>query len=162
MPDTHTDPDSSPATENSTPVQHSSARRAPAKRTLFGGFALLVLALALIAGLLYWANDKKNTENSTVPVEVVKVNITADGFVPASLQIKPNTQVVWTNKDTVSHEVSLQDANAQPLDISERLAPQESFSTVLDEEKDYYVRSPGDSDKFQGVITVKSKVNSDE
>lgn len=168
MPDTHFDPDSSPVTGDEgtmQPVQQQSPRRIPSRKIFIAGLVLLILLVGGITAAVYWTDDKKSVDNSTqqtTEIANIYIYITAEGFVPANLQIKPNTQVVWTNKDTVSHEVSLKDSNAKPLDISEQLAPGESFSIVLDEEKDYYVHSPAEGSKYQGVIKVKSKANGDE
>lgn len=150
--------------DNATVSVGSSTRkqRASSKKSLLGVIMLIVLLLVGIAAAVYLTSTKNSADTSALPVAVVHVSITAEGFVPANLQIKPNTQVVWTNKDTASHEVSLKDNNAQPLDISERLAPGESFAVILDEEKDYYVLSPTDGDKYQGAIKVNSKVNENE
>lgn len=51
------------------------------------------------------------TEEDGTFVKVAQVNITANGFEPATLLIQPGTKIVWTNSDDELHQVS---ANPHP------------------------------------------------
>lgn len=162
MPDEFTDPSNAPETQDGEVQKAHTRRSSSVKKSVVGGLLLLVLICVGFLGVVQFISTNKSRDESVLRTEIVTIYLTKDGFVPATVQIKPGTQVVWTNKDTTSHEIFVGDKNAQPLDISQRLAPGESFSTVLDEEKDYYVRSRPDGDTFKGVIMVKSKVVGDE
>lgn len=68
------------------------------KSTLLGILAI-VLAIGVIAivGWLTWSawNDRNDEETPAAAV-----NITTEGFVPSTIQIKKGSDVTWTNRDS--------------------------------------------------------------
>ena len=64
---------------------------------------LLILGVALYLGL---SQGKSTTGISTASNRVAKVQITADGFVPAAIQINAGDSVQWVNTDTSAHQVA--------------------------------------------------------
>ena len=153
------------STTHDTPDQQGqkrSSRRKLTPKMVFWGAVVFIAVITLATIAVQQLNNEKSAQSRALTTQVAHVSMTADGFVPANLQLAPDTLVVWTNKDTVSHEVQLLDKNAQSLDISQQLAPGETFSTVLDESKEYYMQTPNGKSSFQGLINVRNKANNNE
>jgi plastocyanin len=90
------------------------------KRVLLPLIALLVFACVASAA------SGERTVSKTV-------SITATGFSPDSVTIRPGDTVTWTNKDTTAHEVVADTG----IFKSNRLQPGESFSYRFDVESSY-------------------------
>lgn len=69
--------------------------------------AAVVIVLAVIVGLLAWAPWKtqptaaRKQMNTTPGVAVIE--ITSSGFLPSTLEVNPNTNIVWVNEDVMPH-----------------------------------------------------------
>lgn len=72
------------------------------------------LLLVLIIGLALNINKPDNKDqNQTASVQnSAQVEITKDGFLPATITIPKGTKVTWINKDTVVHRVA---SNPHPV-----------------------------------------------
>ena len=70
--------------------------------------AALAAACILIAGILISVATRPHTLRT---VTTAQVSITGDGFIPATLSVKPGTKVIFTNTDTKPHQIQ---ANPHP------------------------------------------------
>lgn len=77
-------------------------------RILLAAVSLLVVVIIAVA--IHSAVSKPSG-----PPRAAAVTITTQGFVPATLTVKANTKVTWSNQDTVSHKVG---ANPYPSHAS--------------------------------------------
>src|SRR5665213_183412 len=73
--------------------------------------AILIFAVAVIGYLALRKSAPTNithipSTSNTVVLAPAKVTITKDGFVPATITVKINQAVTWTNEDTAQHEVA--------------------------------------------------------
>jgi plastocyanin len=83
---------------------------------------IAVLAFACVASA---ASGEKTATKSVV--------ITATGFSPDQVTVRPGDTVTWTNKDTTAHQV----VSDTGIFKSNKLQPGESFSTRFDVESSY-------------------------
>jgi plastocyanin len=83
----------------------------PRKRLLFRiSLAAIAILLVLLVWVTIFKGDKKEVTTNT-PKPVATVQITSNGFVPATLSITPGTKVVWTNTEEALHRIA---ANPHP------------------------------------------------
>lgn len=84
-----------------------------------------------------------NRTGTPPPINTANVSITSSGFVPGSIGVSPNTQIIWTNNDTVAHQVAAD--------------PHPGHTSITDFDSDV-VLQPGDSTSFifetSGTYTV--------
>jgi len=74
---------------------------------------MLLIILILIAILSYSITSNKNsqptkttTTSSVNALAPAQVSITKNGFVPATIKVRVNQGIIWTNNDTAQHQVS--------------------------------------------------------
>jgi plastocyanin len=68
--------------------------------------SILALSFLIIAGLLALLLVKKPFISKTPTITpIARVTITKDGFIPATMSVKRETKVVWTNSDTKIHQI---------------------------------------------------------
>ncbi len=68
--------------------------------------ATTVLALVLLAAIVIGLVSMPKKEKISVPVHrAALVSITSKGFVPAVLNVKAGTRIVWTNTDQTVHQI---------------------------------------------------------
>jgi plastocyanin len=67
---------------------------------------IILVALALIVIYLVGHRNQLNQSARQLSKYSAQVTITSSGFNPATLSVKPNTQVTWSNQDTSLHEVA--------------------------------------------------------
>ncbi len=64
---------------------------------------ILLTAVVLAAVAVVYLNGR--SQSKTTPLSAV-VQITANGFIPATLSVKPGTKVTWVNQDGQPHRVA--------------------------------------------------------
>lgn len=78
----------------------------PSRRTIVLA-ALGALVIVAMVSVLAWApwshSNKKNTVATTRPPVVAVVEVTPTGFMPSTLNVQPNTDIVWVNEDVNPH-----------------------------------------------------------
>jgi plastocyanin len=96
---------------------------------------------SLIAILILSAAIGLTTQNKgEQPARVAEVQITSNGFEPATLIVKKGTKVVWTNKNTAMHQVA---SNPHPINDdlpglnSEILNNNQSYEYTFEDEGDF-------------------------
>ena len=80
------------------------------KRLLWVGIAFAVLLVGVLA-VVNMRQPKHVTAPDVTPPPTASVQITEDGFVPATLKVKVGTVVIWTNVDSAPHRIA---ANPYP------------------------------------------------
>ncbi len=130
---------------------------------------VILIGLALIVGIgvaVVLMKDKDNTakqttssEPSVEQQEVANVQITANGFVPATIQVKAGTQVKWTNNDTAQHRVisdpHLKHDMLPELDSQEPLDPNDTFGFTFDKAGTYTYHDEQNPSKAGGTVIVE-------
>lgn len=111
---------------------------------------LLVVAglvlLTIIAGTSYLLLNKGSDQNQQPAAGTeqreVTIEITKDGFVPATMLVEPGTQVTWVNKDNQPHYVA---SNPYPhrtdnpdLDSKQAIGPDQTYTFTITEKKTYW------------------------
>jgi plastocyanin len=82
------------------------------KKKYYIGITFVCLAvIVIIVGLLIWHHSPTAAKT---PREAI-IDITPNGFVPATLNITSGTVVVWQNQDSATHKIA---SNPYPLDNS--------------------------------------------
>lgn len=74
------------------------------KEWLYGG--LVAVVILAIAGVVLWAPWQKSANkaaNKASAPSVAVIEITSNGFVPSTLSVHTNTDIVWVNEDVAPH-----------------------------------------------------------
>ncbi len=95
--------------DNPNPIPNHSPRNTVKVLAIAGALLLLLVGLALAATQPTNKQPSQNqdqTQMSTDPEATAQVEITKDGFIPATLFVPKGTQVTWTNKDSQPHHIA--------------------------------------------------------
>lgn len=98
--------------------------------------AVIALTVTLATILFILLKKPKPAAKPTVTVPPIRIDITAQGFKPATLLVKKGAKVTWINKDTKPHRVA---ANPYPshtdlpsLDSETPVNPEGGYSYTFD------------------------------
>ncbi len=127
--------------------------------------ALLLLLIVLALGgliILIVSNDPKRSNRSltseNTSTELAVIEITNNGFIPNTLQIKKNTTVTWRNIDTNTHQPAadpFRTHESNPnLVALEALEENDSFSFTFDEVGEFGYHDNLNPDIMKGKIIV--------
>ena len=118
---------------------------------------LLVVALIAVAGaasILIW--NALSSEGVSAEEPAASVNITAEGFSPATIKIKKGEDVAWVNKDTTAtHEVFADQTVVSGLDSTQPLAENDTYIFTFDKAGTYNYYDPLDPVKLKGTVIVE-------
>jgi plastocyanin len=114
------------------------------------GLIAVLVAVLVIGGGIAWLtmnkkSDKTASSSSTTPppssndttsndnqaVATTEVTIQDMAFSPATITVKKGSTVTWTNKDSVSHNVSADESSDLKM-LSDTLADGDSFKFTFD------------------------------
>lgn len=97
----------SPATQPPTSqTPNGSVQQLLKNKSVLIGIAGVVVLILLIVGLLVWMPWQKTTTKTVTTTSrpvVAVVEITSAGFLPGTLNVHPNTEIVWVNEDVAPH-----------------------------------------------------------
>lgn len=84
------------------------------------------------------------------------VKITSDGFSPASLEVKPDTRVLFENSDSIAHHILLTQGgdNEANFDSKEAILPGSGYGHSFEKAGTFQYHD-ADKPEIGGVITVK-------
>jgi len=127
---------------------------------------LVALALALIivgVFLLNKSDEKKpttNINNTTLAAiaQAAEVNITADGFSPATVKVKKGASVNWTNQDDATHQIAADPHpthSSLPGLLGDPLNKGESYSYIFEKSGTYTYHDETNPTKFIGTVIVE-------
>ena len=73
-------------------------------KLLAAGGAIIVIGIVwAIVGLVTHTAHPKTASSSAKPPTTAVIEITPSGFLPQTIAVNPNTQVVWVNEDVMPH-----------------------------------------------------------
>ena len=125
---------------------------------------LVVLILISLLGLiiLIVSNDPNRSKqlltDRNTSTELAIIEITKNGFVPNTLQIKKNTTVTWRNIDSNSHQPAADPFRTQESNTNlvalEALEENDSFSFTFDEVGEFGYHDNLNPDILKGKVIV--------
>lgn len=134
----------------------------------FAGLVIILVVLVLIiGGFFYFKNSSilTNLLNKVKPVnpqtQVVSQNvvtITDQGFIPATIKIKKNTQVKWKDMDKASYQVA---SDPHPIHsglpglVSPVLLTNDSYSFTFEKVGTFTYHDHLNPFKFKGTVIVE-------
>lgn len=135
---------------------------------------IITVVILLIGGGFYFVyqsfnsnldttvNNSDSTPNdlgAEISFESAQVSITKDAFEPATIKIKKGTQVTWTNKDSLSHQVASgphpTHTNLDGFDSLEGLKLDDSYSFIFDESGEFRYHDHLNPSRLKGVVVVE-------
>ncbi len=126
-------------------------------------FICAILFIAVVFSIRALSNKSSTLLQTSTPAEVksteATVEITADGFVPATIRVDKGTEITWVNKDKSSHQVASDPHPAHDglpgLDSQTPLAKNESYAFKFETEGTFTYHDHLDPLKFKGNIIVE-------
>ena len=111
--------------------------------------AALVVAAIVITIILIRSDDERQ---AVTPTNTAIVEITANGFIPATLQVSPGTEVTWINADEKPRQLGPAEDTDSPLS-SDILGPRETYSYIFSDSGSFNYTDPTTS-THNGVVEV--------
>ena len=132
------------------PVSPSRWRHHPA--------AWAVISAVFFALILTVSLASRHQPKPKAPISSAAVSITASGFVPNTIFVKPGTRVSWTNQDAKAHQLA---ADPYPRDDSIPnfnnelvLQANDSYSFVFSKTGTYHYHDQLNPFKLTGTVIV--------
>jgi plastocyanin len=130
---------------------------------------LIILVVIVVLGVVTFAltrNSKSSNpaspaaHNATPTVkQSAKVSINASGFIPATIEVAPGTQVTWTNSDKSSHQVAAdpypKNDSIPGFNSNMVLNSNESFSFTFEKAGTYRYHDNMHPLDLHGIVIVK-------
>jgi plastocyanin len=141
------------------------------KRKFIFGISILLAILLTGVGVAWYLQEDRSADETTVATEVpqdadtnfivvAEVQITDEGFSPASLQIRQGGTVTWKNGGTKNYSISSQTSSGNETNglegftTDEALNPGESFSFTF-ESSGVFPYSDPNNPTFSGEVIVE-------
>jgi plastocyanin len=123
---------------------------------------ILIIILAVGGWFIYVMLKNKNKPiqqpQGQSSIQTAEVNITANGFSPATITIKKGDQVVWKNADSKQHRIFAEPyptkTSLPDLD-SDALQPNTSYGFIFENSGTYKYTDYYNPTKFLGVVVVE-------
>lgn len=129
---------------NSTPGKKNN------KKTLITIAITLVVAIALgVAGWIIWQQMQAASQ-----AESAEINITTEGFSPATIKVKKGNLVTWTNNDEENHQI-LGDAENTDIVSDEELSQGDAYMFQFNDTGTFTYHDPLDPNGFKGTVIVE-------
>jgi len=152
---------------SSTPVNSPDPNK-PNGQSMMPKLILLIIVVLVVVGVVYaltrpksktTSNSSNTTSQSAGQNQTADVSITANGFVPATIQVKVGTQITWTNDDTAKHQVAAdpypKDDSIPNFDSSVVLEPKDTTSSTFETPGTYTYHDELNPLTLKGTIIVK-------
>lgn len=101
---------------------------------LFASVGLLALLLISFLVAIFIQDDSEKT----VSTGVAQIQITKDGFLPATIAVDKGTKIIWTNSDKTTHQIQ-----ANPHPTGDSLPGLRSEILNSEQTYEYIADSPG-------------------
>lgn len=88
------------------PTEDITVTKFSAKRNRWPLAAAVVVAVVFLGGAYYWLANGSSNEANANEVSPAQVEITKEGFNPATIRVKKGQQITWVNKDAQEHQVA--------------------------------------------------------
>ena len=160
----HTPPPSQPTPNHNGQDMHLPLRESTVAANRAKALIVLVIIVLVAVGATYLitkSTTKTTTppKNSPVALAPARVNITSKGFSPATVTVKVNQAVVWTNKDSANHEVN---SDAYPKDDelpsfndTQPIPTDSTYAYVFNQAGTYSYHDDLNPFTFKGTVVVK-------
>jgi len=134
-----------------------SPRPVPRRRRISRWLTLAVLVLLIGSGSVYWVLRDSPQVAQAAPAAVVE--ITANGFSPQTVRVKPGQSITWVNEDAEPHQIAsdpFPSNDALPsLNSDEPLVKHDSFTTTLEQAGTFNYHDQLDPVGLKGTIIVE-------
>ncbi|HSW85793.1 MAG TPA: cupredoxin domain-containing protein [Candidatus Saccharimonadales bacterium] len=122
------------------------------------GLIIVVLVLTGVY-LVFHSNKKSNTIAPINKISPAQVSITSTGFMPATITIKTDQAVTWTNQDSSPHWVASDpypyDNTLAGLNSKHNLAVRDSYSYLFNKVGTYTYHDNLNPYTIKGTVIVK-------
>lgn len=156
------------ATNSENPLAESNIPQNPPKKSgnkvvWIVALVILLVVLAVGAWFIYRMTQSSPKTITQQPqeqssIQTAEVNITANGFSPATINIKKGDQVMWKNTDSKLHRIFAEPyptkSSLPDLD-SEALQPNTSYGFIFEQAGTYKYTDYYNPTKFLGVVVVE-------
>lgn len=88
------------------PTPKESIKQVLKNKPVLIGVAATAVLIIVVIGLLAWMPWQKTTTKTVATTSrptVAVIEITSAGFLPSTLNVHPNTEIVWVNEDVAPH-----------------------------------------------------------
>lgn len=146
--------------DQASPSSTSSSRQLSNKQKKLT-VVIAIVVLLLIIGASYRVGQNNSIANVTknIVLPAAQVSITSTGFSPATITIKPGQAVVWTNTDTMSHEVASDpypvDNELSTFNDRQPLLQNDTYSYIFDLTGTYTYHDTLNPYSLKGTVIVK-------
>ncbi|HSX44504.1 MAG TPA: cupredoxin domain-containing protein [Candidatus Saccharimonadales bacterium] len=144
------------------PAPPTSSMAANSKKMMVYVAALIGIAIfASVVAVIYQNQTKKpaTTNTNAVLPAPAAISITSTGFVPASIQVKSGTTIIWTNTDKKPHRVATDpfptNNGLLGFDSKQDLKTKETYSFTFDTAGTFTYHDDLNPYKIKGTIVVK-------
>jgi plastocyanin len=72
-------------------------------RLLIGLLPIVIVGIGIVIALVHKPPTNNHTPGTSGKPATAVVEITSSGFMPQTIAVKPNTNVVWVNEDVMPH-----------------------------------------------------------
>lgn len=111
--------------------------------------AIVIIVVAGIAAWLYWQNQY--TQDIS---EAGQVQITSEGFNPATMKVTKGSVVRWLNEDSTTHRVQ-GDTPDSVISSDEDLKQGDDYQLMFEEPGTYTYHDPLNPNNHKGTIIVE-------
>jgi len=135
------------------------------KITLFIAAAIFVVALILTGYILSTQQKPQPDETPKITKDPITIDATAHieitetGFVPATIKVKPNTVITWTNSDNEPHHIASDpyptNDGLEGFDSQDPLQKNDSFSFNFTKVGTYSYHDNLNPYKIKGTVIVE-------
>jgi plastocyanin len=139
------------------PHQHKAtvfnAARSSTKTVLVA--VALVAAIVFFGGITYYLRHHTVGDASVGELDAAKVEITSQGFNPATVKLKRGQQLTWTNADATPHQVSGTDKSIEELQTDTSINPESSHTATMEHSGTFTYYDSLNNTDFKGTIIVE-------
>ena len=128
-------------------VTHASKKK---RLIALAGAAVLVIVVGI--AVLLWLNDSEEVDPN---VPSATVQITAEGFSPATIKIKRGDDIAWINQDESVHEVYADQSALPAMDSTQPLSDGDTYIYTFDKAGSFNYYDPLNPTKYKGTVIVE-------
>ncbi len=114
-----------------------------------------VIALVFLSGTVYYLHSHTVGDAPVSELAPAMVQITHEGFSPATVKLKKDQQLTWTNADSVSHRITGADKDIAELHPDQAIAPQDSLTATMEHGGTFTYYDSLSNTSFKGTIIVE-------
>lgn len=120
---------------------------------------VVAVVILLIGGVVWIAtglfNQNKASEVEALQEDEPVVSIGASGFSPATIKVKVNQEITWTNEDVSQHQLLADETELPGFDSIEPLINGDSYTYIFETTGTFHYYDPHDTTFFKGTVVVE-------